>query len=108
MNAAKQAAGAATVLCVALNPAIDLTIEVSDLRVGEVNRAQRAQQDAGGKGCAEDLFHGVRSFPLLQQYRDFVEMSSILPNKKWFCGAFVFLYPRRQLCYNKATAGGFV
>ena len=40
----------AAVLCVALNPAIDLTIEVSDLRVGEVNRAQRAQQDAGGKG----------------------------------------------------------
>ena len=35
-------------------------------------------------------------------------MSSILPNKKWFCGAFVFLYPRRQLCYNKATAGGLV
>lgn len=50
MNAAKQAAGPATVLCVALNPAIDLTIEVSDLRIGEVNRAQRAQQDAGGKG----------------------------------------------------------
>ena len=40
----------ATVLCIALNPAIDLTIEVSDLRIGEVNRALRAQQDAGGKG----------------------------------------------------------
>lgn len=40
----------AAVLCVALNPAIDLTIEVGNLRVGEVNRAQRAQQDAGGKG----------------------------------------------------------
>ena len=50
MSLTKHAAGPATVLCVALNPAIDLTIEVSDLRVGEVNRAQRAQQDAGGKG----------------------------------------------------------
>lgn len=50
MSPTKHAAGPATVLCVALNPAIDLTIEVSDLRIGEVNRAQRAQQDAGGKG----------------------------------------------------------
>ena len=40
----------AAVVCVALNPAIDQTIEVSALRVGEVNRATRAQQDAGGKG----------------------------------------------------------
>lgn len=38
------------VVCVALNPAIDQTIEVRDLRTGEVNRAERAQQDAGGKG----------------------------------------------------------
>ncbi len=47
---ARNTASDAAVVCVALNPAIDLTIEVSDLRVGEVNRAQRAQQDAGGKG----------------------------------------------------------
>ena len=40
----------ASVICVALNPALDQTIEVSDLRIGEVNRAVRAQVDAGGKG----------------------------------------------------------
>ena len=39
----------AVVLCIALNPAIDLTIEVPHLVPGEVNRAERAQQDAGGK-----------------------------------------------------------
>lgn len=54
----------AAVLCVALNPAIDLTIEVTNLRPGEVNRAQRAQQDAGGKGinvasCLADYGAGV-------------------------------------------------
>lgn len=49
-------------LCVALNPAIDQTIEVAGLRQGEVNRASRASQEAGGKGvnvasCLAD--HGV-------------------------------------------------
>ena len=39
----------AVVLCIALNPAIDLTIGVPHLVPGEVNRAERAQQDAGGK-----------------------------------------------------------
>lgn len=53
---------APVVLCVALNPAIDQTIEVAGLRPGEVNRARHAQQDAGGKGfnvasCLAD--HGV-------------------------------------------------
>jgi 1-phosphofructokinase len=38
------------VLCVALNPAIDQTIELSGLTPGAVNRATHAQQDAGGKG----------------------------------------------------------
>lgn len=37
-------------LCVALNPAIDQTIEVAGLRQGAVNRASRASQEAGGKG----------------------------------------------------------
>lgn len=50
MRTTKSVMPSAAVVCVALNPAIDLTIEVADLRVGEVNRAQRAQQDAGGKG----------------------------------------------------------
>ena len=38
------------VACVALNPALDQTIDVRNLRLGEVNRAQRAQIDVGGKG----------------------------------------------------------
>ena len=43
MNYSQNRTPGASVVCVALNPAVDLTIEVSDLRVGEVNRAQRAQ-----------------------------------------------------------------
>ena len=50
MSTVQRPAADAAVLCVALNPAIDLTIEVAGLRLGEVNRAQRAHQDAGGKG----------------------------------------------------------
>lgn len=38
------------VVAVALNPALDHTIEVNHLRVGEVNRALRMQVDVGGKG----------------------------------------------------------
>lgn len=38
------------VLALALNPALDHTIEVDHLRVGEVNRALRMQVDVGGKG----------------------------------------------------------
>lgn len=38
------------VLAIALNPALDHTIEVDHLRVGEVNRALRMQVDVGGKG----------------------------------------------------------
>ena len=38
------------VVALALNPALDHTIEVNTLRVGEVNRALRMQVDVGGKG----------------------------------------------------------
>jgi 1-phosphofructokinase len=38
------------VVTIALNPALDHTIEVGQLRVGEVNRALRMQVDVGGKG----------------------------------------------------------
>ena len=38
------------VIAVALNPALDHTIEVDHLRAGEVNRALRMQVDVGGKG----------------------------------------------------------
>ncbi|MCF8209702.1 MAG: 1-phosphofructokinase, partial [Rhodoferax sp.] len=52
------------VVCVALNPALDHTIEVDHLRSGEVNRARRMQIDVGGKGinvasCLADF--GIRS-----------------------------------------------
>lgn len=38
------------VLCITLNPAIDMTIFVHQLQVGEVNRATKSQVDAAGKG----------------------------------------------------------
>lgn len=38
------------VVAVALNPALDHTIEIDHLHVGEVNRAVRMQVDVGGKG----------------------------------------------------------
>ena len=38
------------VVAVALNPALDHTVEVDHLRPGEVNRALRMQVDVGGKG----------------------------------------------------------
>ena len=52
------------VVCVALNPALDHTIEVKQLCAGTVNRALRMQVNAGGKGinvasCLSDF--GIRS-----------------------------------------------
>jgi 1-phosphofructokinase len=65
--------GQPRVLAVALNPALDHTIEVDRLRVGEVNRALRMQVDVGGKGinvasCLADF--GVASVVTGQIGRD--------------------------------------
>lgn len=49
MNAATHGTPA-RVVAVALNPALDHTLEVDHLRVGEVNRALHMQVDVGGKG----------------------------------------------------------
>jgi 1-phosphofructokinase len=51
------------VVCVALNPALDHTLEIDVLRTGQVNRALRMQVDVGGKGinvasCLADF--GIR------------------------------------------------
>lgn len=59
-----------SVACLALNPALDQTIDVRNLRLGEVNRAQRAQIDVGGKGinvasCLADYCSGVAVSGLL-------------------------------------------
>lgn len=61
------------VLAVALNPALDHTIEVNHLRPGDVNRALRMQVDVGGKGinvasCLADF--GVASAVTGQIGRD--------------------------------------
>jgi len=61
------------VVAVALNPALDHTLEVDHLRVGEVNRALRMQVDVGGKGinvasCLADF--GITSVVTGQIGRD--------------------------------------
>ena len=49
MNPLNPFAESPRVVTVALNPALDQTIEVADLRLGAVNRALRMQVDVGGK-----------------------------------------------------------
>lgn len=49
MSALDLAGPVPQVVTVALNPALDQTIEVNDLRLGAVNRALRMQVDVGGK-----------------------------------------------------------
>lgn len=49
MNPVNPLAELARVVTVALNPALDQTIEVADLQPGAVNRALRMQIDVGGK-----------------------------------------------------------
>ncbi|MCP1659230.1 1-phosphofructokinase [Neisseria perflava] len=51
-------------LCITLNPAIDFTVSLDSLRVGEVNRQQSAQSHAAGKGLnvaqvLRDLGHEI-------------------------------------------------
>ena len=41
---------AAKIATVTFNPAIDQTASVPDFTVGQVNRVQEAQMDAGGQG----------------------------------------------------------
>ncbi|MBK9615913.1 MAG: 1-phosphofructokinase [Uliginosibacterium sp.] len=70
MSTACSASLRPSVACVALNPALDQTIDVRNLRLGEVNRAQRAQIDVGGKGinvasCLADYCGGVAVTGLL-------------------------------------------
>ncbi len=73
------------VVAVALNPALDHTLEVNSLRVGEVNRALRMQVDVGGKGinvasCLADF--GVRSAVTGQIGRDNAAQFETLFNAK--------------------------
>lgn len=54
----------AKILCITLNPAIDITLELEKLHIGEVNRQQQAQSHAAGKGLnvaqvLKDLGHEV-------------------------------------------------
>lgn len=66
---------------ITLNPAVDLTIEVGGLVAGGVNRAERAQVNAGGKGvnvaaCAADWGGQVTATGVLGRGNDgaFVEL----------------------------------
>ena len=49
MNPLNPFAASPQVVTVALNPALDQTIEIAGIKLGEVNRALRMQVDVGGK-----------------------------------------------------------
>lgn len=54
----------AKVLCITLNPAIDMSLELEQIQLGTVNRQQHAQSHAAGKGLnvaqvLKDLGHDV-------------------------------------------------
>lgn len=38
------------ILCITLNPAIDMTVGLDELKLGAVNRANTSQMNAAGKG----------------------------------------------------------
>ncbi|WP_370675772.1 1-phosphofructokinase [Pleomorphomonas sp. PLEO] len=72
------------IVTITLNPAVDLTIEVGGLVQGGVNRAERAQLNAGGKGvnvagCAADWGVPVTATGVLGRGNDgaFVELFAI-------------------------------
>lgn len=77
----------AEVVSIALNPALDQTIEVPNLRIGEVNRARRAQIDAGGKG--------VNVASCLADYRSRVAISGLLGRDN--AGLFEQLFEEKQI-----------
>ncbi len=69
------------IVTITLNPAVDFTIEVGGLVQGGVNRAQRAEPNAGGKGvnvaaCAADWGADVTATGVLGRGNDgtFVEL----------------------------------
>ena len=73
MNPLNPFAEPARVVAVALNPALDQTIEIADLQPGAVNRALRMQVDVGGKAvnvasCLSDF--GVNAAVAGQLGRD--------------------------------------
>mgnify|MGYP001159385626 CR=1 FL=1 len=76
-----------SVVCIALNPALDQTIEVRDFKLGKVNRAQSAQIDAGGKG--------VNVASCLADYRSGVAISGLLGRDN--AGLFEQLFEEKQI-----------
>ncbi|MBS1168529.1 MAG: 1-phosphofructokinase [Proteobacteria bacterium] len=72
------------IVTITLNPAVDLTIEVGGLVLSGVNRAERAQVNAGGKGvnvaaCAADWGGQVTATGVLGRGNDgaFVELFAV-------------------------------
>lgn len=93
MNAALSS-GQPRVVAVALNPALDHTIEVDQLHAGEVNRALRMQVDVGGKGinvasCLADF--GITSSVTGQIGRDNAAQFEALFRAKGIANQFIYL-----------------
>lgn len=87
MKHAENHSTGAAVVCIALNPALDQTIEVRNLRPGEVNRALRAQIDVGGKG--------INVASCLADYRDGVSVTGMLGNEN--AGLFEQLFDQKSI-----------
>jgi len=80
------------IVTITLNPAVDFTIEVDGLVQGGVNRALRAQPNAGGKGvnvaaCAADWGGRITATGVLGRGNDgaFVELFAM----KWITDRFI-------------------